>query len=75
MSTIAQRQREALDQEFLTVEQVSLVTQYHVQSIYRMIRKGRISVVRLGGWAVRVPRSELRAIRQGHPRADQSLAV
>lgn len=75
MSTIAQRQREALSQELLTVEQVSILTQYHVQSIYRMIRKGRVRVVRLGGWAVRVPRSELRAIRAHHPNADQSIPL
>jgi excisionase family DNA binding protein len=75
MSTIAQRQREALSKELLTVEEVSLVTQFHVQSIYRMIRKGRLKVVRLGGWSVRVPRSELKAVRESHPNADQSLRL
>lgn len=75
MSTILERQREALAEHLLTVEQVSLLTQYHVQSIYRMIRKGRLRVVRLGGWHLRIPKSELRAVRERHPNADQSIPL
>ena len=75
MTTIAQRQKEALQQELLTVEQFSLLTQYHIQSIYRLIAKGKVAVVRIGGYSIRIPRSEARAVRARHPNADQSLSL
>lgn len=49
MSTINEQRAEAKAQELLTVEQVSLLTQLHEQTIYRKIRKGEIpGVVRFG---------------------------
>lgn len=73
--TIRERIEAAKAKELLTVEQFALLTQYHPQSIYRMIAKGVIPVVRVGKWTIRIPRSIARAIRERHPRADQTLSL
>ena len=67
--TITERIRIAREQEFLTVEQFALLTQYHPQSIYRMIKRGSIPVLRLGRIAIRIPRSAARTVRAQHPSA------
>lgn len=72
--TIAERIRQAQAQELLTVEQFALLTQYHPQSIYRLIARGTIAVVRIGR-TIRIPRTAARVIRAQHPNADQLLSV
>lgn len=73
--TIKEQLERAKKQQLLTVEQFSLLTQYHVQSVYRMIRLGRLRVVRIGGWAIRIPYSEAKITRAQHPRADSTLSL
>lgn len=74
--TITERLRIAREQEFLTVEQFALLTQYHPQSIYRLIARGVIQVVQFGRHrAIRIPRSATRVVRAQHPRADSTMAM
>jgi excisionase family DNA binding protein len=73
--TIAEQIQHARAQRLLTVEQFALLTQYHPQSIYRLIYKGAITIVRVGPRGIRIPQSEARIIRAQHPRADQTLSL
>ena len=68
--TITERIEEAKAQENCTVEQFALLTQYHPKSLYRMIKKGLIPVIRLGPRTIRIPRAFAKAIRANHPKAD-----
>lgn len=72
--TIAQQIEFAKAQELLTVEQFALLTQYHPVSIYRLISKGSLAVVRIGR-SIRIPRSAARVVRDKHPNADQTLTL
>jgi len=65
--TITERLRIAREQEFLTVEQYALLTQCHPRSIYRMIKRGTVTIVRVGPRTIRIPRAALRAIRPPLP--------
>lgn len=48
--TIKEQIAEARQQDFLTVEQLALLTQYAPKSIYRKVSRGEIpGVVRFGG--------------------------
>lgn len=73
--TIAEQIEEAKAQENCTVEQFALLTQYHPKSLYRMIKAGRIPVIRLGPRTIRIPRILAKAVRAKNPNADQALAV
>ena len=73
--TIREQVAHALKQELLTVEQFALLTQYHPQSIYRLIYKGAIEFVRIGPRTIRIPRAAAKAIRAQHPHADQLLSL
>jgi excisionase family DNA binding protein len=63
MSTIAERLKIAREQDLLTVEQFALLTQYHPRSVYRLITKGALAIVRIGPRTIRIPRSAARTIR------------
>lgn len=60
--TIREQIEAAKQQELLTVEQFALLTQFHQQSIYRLIAKGDLPIVRIGR-AVRIPRAAIRVLR------------
>ena len=72
--TIREQIEQARQQEFLTVEQAALLTQYHPYSLYRLIAQGRIAVLRIGR-SVRIPRSAIRPLRAQHPRADSTMPL
>lgn len=73
--TIKEQIAAAQRQELLTVEQFALLTQYAPKSIYRLIARGKLAVVRIGPRTIRIPRSAARPIRDRHPDADQTLAL
>jgi excisionase family DNA binding protein len=70
--TIAEQIQVARAQELLTVEQCALLTQMHPYSIYRLISKGKLAVVRVGR-SVRIPRAFLRSIK-AQPNTDDAPA-
>lgn len=73
--TIREQIDAAKAQELLTVEQFALLTQYHPQSIYRLIAKHALDIVRIGPRTIRIPRSAAATVRAQHPRADQTLSL
>lgn len=73
--TIKERIADAQRRELLTVEQFALLTQYHPQSIYRMVRTGKLAVVRIAAHTIRIPRSAARIVRSQHPNADSTLSL
>lgn len=71
--TIRERILEARQQEMLTVEQVSLLTQFHPKSIYRMVKHGSIPGVRRYGNKIRFVRVLVLQWHQQHPSREASV--
>lgn len=73
--TIKEQIAAAKQQDLLTVEQFALLTQYAPKSIYRLIARKKIAVVRIGPRTIRIPLSAARVVRDQHPDADQTLSI
>ena len=46
-------------EQLLTVKQVAEVLQFHRQTVWRLIKEGRLPCIRLGRRAIRVSRQDL----------------